>query len=273
MACFCSCSLWGMKQWIRMRASVRNPQSGRQAARGTAPLIAVITASERLSDLPHHVVLPEAMCTCLLRSSPHGSDTGLMDEVQHHSPAHPWCCRCEGYGRSEGVTLYFHQPLQVDNPLRTISTGYSAMPEFSLLRTTPDKKLFRKIVCYSHFVLWVVRAELWHTCKSGSMYYPLRVLQRYTSNVILSLQREKQMADTVCFCLRWVNKLVTGLGDKFCSPATTSQSSWRALCTLIRSARQQVGWSEPAMRATWIQKEKLLNPVQCKPGAGQKQFL
>lgn len=78
MARFCSCSPGGMKQWIRMRTSARNSLSGRQAAWETAPLIAVIAASERLADLLHPVVLPEGMCTQLLRSSSHSAGTGLM---------------------------------------------------------------------------------------------------------------------------------------------------------------------------------------------------
>lgn len=78
IVCFCTWSPGGMKRWIRMRASAGNSCSGRQATRESVPFIAVITATERLSNL-QHVVLPEGMGTWQPRSSLYSAGTVFRD--------------------------------------------------------------------------------------------------------------------------------------------------------------------------------------------------
>lgn len=145
--------LEGMKRWIRLKASARKFCSGKQAAREVAPLLAVIAAFLKgYQTFFHPVVLPEEMGPDCWEV-PH-TQLGQISWIRSSSPAHPWHCACEGYGKSEG-SLCFHHALQGDNPSRTTNACHLVIPRISLFhpRTTASKKkLFRELLCFIHFL-------------------------------------------------------------------------------------------------------------------------
>lgn len=155
--------LEGMKRWIRTKASARKFCSGKQAAREVAPLLAVIAAFLKgYQTFFHPVVLPEEMGPDCWEV-PH-TQLGQISWIRSSSPAHPWHCACEGYGKSEG-SLCFHHALQGDNPSRTTNACHLVIPRISLFhpRTTASKKKNcseNYSVLSTSFTIWVVRAHL-----------------------------------------------------------------------------------------------------------------
>lgn len=174
MACFYSCSPGGVKQWIKLKASARNCHSGRQAAREMAPLIAVITAS--LEGYQTFSILLSCQREWVPPDYWGGPCTQLSQDSRNRSssPVHPWHCACERCGESP----CFHYPLQGIIPRGLPKPAIWWFLRISLLypRTTTGKKLVRKLLCFSHFLHWVVRAHLQIWLNALSLLAP-KVLQ------------------------------------------------------------------------------------------------
>lgn len=177
------------------------------------------------------------MGTSLLRSSSYSSSTDP-----------PWHWTYEGY-RKSGEPLCFHCRWVIPWGLPKLKLTMWWSPGF--LFSTPGPQPVKNwsvnysILATSLTVLFV-RTHLQIRVNALAVV-PQNVLQRYISNVSFPY-KGKTKGHRLCTSLMSVGKLVTGLGSKFCSPDTTSPSSWHGPCTLIRSGRQQVG----GMKATGI---------------------